>query len=91
MGDERSPADEVREIVLVNTQEPSFEGSRYDAALQIDTTPTSRVDWATDPQSEQRSAYDAKLVVDTTPTTRPEPTAPPDSGTDSVPAASSDE
>jgi hypothetical protein len=91
MRDERSPAHEVREIVLVNTEEPCFEGSRYDVALQIDTTPTSRVEWATDPQSEQRSAYDAKLVVDTMPTTRAEPTRSSDSGTDSVPAASSDE
>jgi hypothetical protein len=91
VGDERSPADEVSEIVLVNTQEASFEGSGYDIALQIDTAPTSRVNWAADPESEQRSAYDTKLMVDTTPTTRREPTAPPDSGTDSVSAASSDQ
>jgi hypothetical protein len=68
MGDE-GPSREVREIVLVQTEQASFEGSGYDAGLTLDTTPTSRVDWAAGQQPERRSAYDAKMVVDTTPTT----------------------
>lgn len=90
MGDE-GPSREVREIVLVQTEQASFEGSGYDAGLTLDTTPTSRVDWAAGQQPEQRSAYDAKMVVDTTPTTRPEPITPPSSLPDGVDAASSDQ
>jgi hypothetical protein len=88
---DESPSREVREIVLVQTEQASFEGSAYDAGLRPDTTPTSRVDWAIGQQPEQRSAYDAKMVVDTTPTTRPEPITLPSSTTDAMDAAPSDE
>jgi hypothetical protein len=90
MGEENA-TEEAREIVLVNTQEPSFSGSGYDAGLQIDTTPASRVDWMAGGESESRGAYDARLITDTTPTTRPEPVAPPDTGVDTVSAVSSDQ
>jgi len=82
---------EVQEIVLVQSEKSSFEGSGYDARLSLDTTPTSRVDWAADRQSVQRSAYDAKMIADTTPTTRIEPIAPQSSGTDSLAATSNDD
>ena len=95
MGDEGDTND-VSEIVLVNTEEASFQGSSYDASLQVDTTPAARVRWPAEQPSEQRSVYDAKLIVDTTPatlpelTTLPEPTTTSDSGTDGAPVASSD-
>lgn len=82
---------EVREIVLVQSEKPSFEGSGYDAGLSLGTTPTSRVEWATDGQSEQRSAYDAKMIADTTPTTRIEPIAVQNNGTDGLSAAPDDQ
>lgn len=88
---EENVSEEPREIVLVNTQEASFEGSGYDAGLQIDTTPAFRVDRTVGGESESRGAYDARLITDTTPTTRPEPVTPPDSGVGTVSAASSDE
>jgi hypothetical protein len=90
MSDE-SPSREVQEVELVQTERASFEGSGYDAGLSLDTTPTSRVDWAADRQLEGRSAYDAKMVVDTTPTARLEPITPPSSGSAVVAADSSDE
>jgi len=88
-------SDEVREITLVNTDEASFKGSGYDARLILDTTPTSRVDWATDlatdPQSEQRSAYDSTMIIDTTPTMRVEPDPALTDGADAASASSSDQ
>lgn len=84
MGDEDTPR-EVQEIILVQNEQATFEGSGYDSGLSVDTTPTSRVDWAAGPQPEHRSAYDAKMIADTTPTARPEPSAPP--GTDTHSAA----
>jgi len=80
---------EVQEIVLVQTEHASFEGSGYDAGLSLDTTPASRVDWpAAGPPPEQRSAYDAKMIADTTPTSRPEPAEHPSTGAGGSPDAS---
>jgi hypothetical protein len=81
---------EVEEVALVQTEKATFEGSGYDAGLSLDTTPTSRVQWDAERQSEQRSAYDAKMIADTTPTTRWEPVTL-SSGTEGTPVPSSDE
>jgi hypothetical protein len=81
---------EVEEVALVQTEKATFQGSSYDAGLSLDTTPTSRVQWDAERESEQRSAYDAKMIADTTPTTRWEPVTP-SSGADGASAASSDE
>jgi hypothetical protein len=81
MGTDNS-SDEMREITPVDA-ESFVKHSRYDTALPIDTTPTSRVEWITDGASEPRSAFDANMIVDTTPTARPEPAAPSHGGTDS--------
>jgi hypothetical protein len=83
----------------------SVQGSAHDAALRIDTTPASRVEWPADGDSAQRSAHDAKLIVETTPAARIEPAAPVSTGpapaitsaepvatgSDGLPAASSDQ
>lgn len=87
---DENPRHEVEEVTLVLTEKATFEGSGYDARLSLDTTPTSRVQWDAEQQSEQRSAYDAMMIVDTTPTTRWEPVTP-SCSTEGASAASSDE
>jgi hypothetical protein len=89
VSDESSPR-EVEEVTMVQAERATFEGSSYDAGLSLDTTPTSRVQWDPERQSEQRSAYDTKMIADATPTMRWEPAAP-SSGTEGVSAASGDE
>ena len=92
MAEHRPPGNE-HEIELVDDQPASFKGSGYDARLAIDTTPTSRVEWAAQeqPNQDQRSAYDAKLAVDTTPSARIEPVTAPSATADSTATPSSDQ